>query len=317
MTTERQGKHEFWMELAQLYATRATCKRRKCAALFVKGNRLVCAGYNGAPSGQPHCLDVGCLLIDGHCKRCVHAEHAAIDYAASAGIAIKGCIVYISGGTPCLTCALSLVAVETTSIYVNASYPDPEALGLLSQAGIPVYEPCIISALKFDGFTGDEVPGWQRVARLSVQPTSNNSSYNTSLDRLSSEQVKALYQGEWEPDAALRMDNKRKTRENGAGTTKASQELTLGDAIEQSPKVRELLGQLDQSSLHPSIKYAALWVDSKRKAREYTEAKRKELTDTALLREAAKEETIKATRENKEYWEKVLADPQGHFDAAK
>lgn len=178
-TETRQDKHEFWMQMAQLYKTRATCKRRKCSALFVKDNRLVVAGYNSAPSGQKHCTEVGCLMVDGHCKRCNHAERAAIDYAANTGIKLDGAYGYISGGTPCITCAHGIIATRTRAIYVDSHYPDEHAIKLLSDCGIPIYEPCIVEALTLDGSATGGVPGWQRVkpktdlSAVSVNPDDN------------------------------------------------------------------------------------------------------------------------------------------------
>ena len=139
---QRPSPHAFWMQLAALYAQRATCLRRKCAALFVQGGRLVVAGYNGAPSGQPHCIDdgVGCLMVENHCARCLHAEYAAICFAAVKGIAIGSSTVYIHGGTPCRNCALGLIAVGVKEIYVDAKYPDDVALRLLDMAGVKVVE---------------------------------------------------------------------------------------------------------------------------------------------------------------------------------
>ena len=43
------------MQIANLVATRATCPRRSVGAVIVRDKRIVCTGYNGAPSGLPHC----------------------------------------------------------------------------------------------------------------------------------------------------------------------------------------------------------------------------------------------------------------------
>ena len=48
------------MNLAFIMAMRSTCSRRKVGAVLVTNNRIVSTGYNGAPSGRPHCIDGGC-----------------------------------------------------------------------------------------------------------------------------------------------------------------------------------------------------------------------------------------------------------------
>ena len=49
------------MEIASLVAKRSTCGRRKVGAILVRDKRVLATGYNGPPTGIPHCIDVGCL----------------------------------------------------------------------------------------------------------------------------------------------------------------------------------------------------------------------------------------------------------------
>ena len=49
------------MDITHLVAKRSTCIRRQVGAILVKDKRVLATGYNGAPSGIAHCLDVGCL----------------------------------------------------------------------------------------------------------------------------------------------------------------------------------------------------------------------------------------------------------------
>lgn len=69
--------HEFFMLHAHLAATRSTCdrgpalffdpERHGVGCVIVKDNRIIAGGYNGSPPGEPHCDDVGHLMVDGHC----------------------------------------------------------------------------------------------------------------------------------------------------------------------------------------------------------------------------------------------------------
>ncbi|HOP71584.1 MAG TPA: deaminase, partial [Bacillota bacterium] len=58
---ERPAWDEYFMEVAQVVSRRSTCLRRNVGAVIVKDKRILATGYNGAPSGLPHCIEVGCL----------------------------------------------------------------------------------------------------------------------------------------------------------------------------------------------------------------------------------------------------------------
>jgi dCMP deaminase len=81
---------EYFLELARTTATRATCSRRKHGAVIVKDRRIVATGYNGGPSGYPHCEDGGCPRAtsdaeQGHdYERCIaiHAEANALLFSS-------------------------------------------------------------------------------------------------------------------------------------------------------------------------------------------------------------------------------------------
>ncbi len=57
MTRTRPSWDNYFLELASVVATRATCLRRKYGAVIVKDHRVVSTGYNGAPSGRTDCLE--------------------------------------------------------------------------------------------------------------------------------------------------------------------------------------------------------------------------------------------------------------------
>jgi dCMP deaminase len=99
----------YFLKLADSVSERATCKRAKCGCVITKDNCFLSSGYNGAPPGIPHCTDHGydCIMIDGHCERCNHAEVNAVCLAAMNGISIKDSTAYITG-EPCHECLRTL-----------------------------------------------------------------------------------------------------------------------------------------------------------------------------------------------------------------
>jgi dCMP deaminase len=123
---------------ARLIATRSTCLRRKVGAVAVKNNRILATGYNGAPSGHAHCLNIGCLRQERNIPsgqrhelcRAVHAEQNVIIQAARFGMPLDGANLYCTT-QPCFICAKMLINCGIGKIYVAETYPDDLALEIL------------------------------------------------------------------------------------------------------------------------------------------------------------------------------------------
>jgi len=133
------------MELALVVSKRSTCLRQKVGAVIVKDKRILATGYNGAPSGMPHCLDVGCLreklgVPSGERQelcRGLHAEQNAIIQAAKFGISIEGSTIYTTH-CPCITCAKMIINAGIRKVVYGRDYADKRGLELLREAGIEV-----------------------------------------------------------------------------------------------------------------------------------------------------------------------------------
>jgi dCMP deaminase len=131
------------MKIAYLVATRSTCIRRKVGAVIVKDKRILSTGYNGAPSGLLHCLDIGCLrdkmnIPSGERQelcRGLHAEQNAIIQGAMYGVSLMGSTIYVTN-QPCITCAKMLIQAGIVKIIYQGDYPDTFALELLKEAKV-------------------------------------------------------------------------------------------------------------------------------------------------------------------------------------
>ena len=134
----------YFMDITCLVAERSTCLRRKVGAIAVKDKRILATGYNGAPAGVPHCLDVGCLreqlgIPSGQRHeicRGLHAEQNVIIQAAVHGISLKGAEIYCTH-QPCLICTKMLINCGITKVYFLEPYPDELAATMIKEAGIP------------------------------------------------------------------------------------------------------------------------------------------------------------------------------------
>lgn len=132
----RMSFDEYFMRLALLASERATCQRLKVGAVLVKEKQVIATGYNGSASGEVHCIDVGCLMRDGHCIRTIHAEQNALLQSAKHGVSVKGATLYVTH-FPCLHCTKSIVTAGIIEIaYLNDYRNDEYALHLIKQAGI-------------------------------------------------------------------------------------------------------------------------------------------------------------------------------------
>ena len=132
---ERISRDEVLIRTAELFALRSTCNKPNGAVIAREG-RIISTGYNGAPAGLPHCLDVGCQEgPDGACLRTVHAELNAIVMAAKFGISVEGATLYCTS-SPCPVCAKAIINAGIEKVLYRNEYRLPEGLGLLRTAGV-------------------------------------------------------------------------------------------------------------------------------------------------------------------------------------
>ena len=143
--TKRPSWDEYFMGIARLAATRSTCLRRQVGAVIVKDKRILTTGYNGAPAGLPHCLDIGCLRDElkipsgerHELCRATHAEQNAIVQAAALGVSIKDSVMY-STTQPCILCTKLIINAGIKKIMIENSYPDKMSEEMLKQAGVEI-----------------------------------------------------------------------------------------------------------------------------------------------------------------------------------
>ena len=102
----RISRKDLMLTISRALGQRGTCPRARVGCVIEKDGRILSTGYNGSLSGEPHCDDIGCLMVDGHCKRTNHAEANAIAFAARHGIILDGAVLYTTGwaGGSCPTC---------------------------------------------------------------------------------------------------------------------------------------------------------------------------------------------------------------------
>ncbi|MCA9772659.1 MAG: cytidine/deoxycytidylate deaminase family protein [Myxococcales bacterium] len=126
----RKSWDAYFLDITRAVATRSTCPRAAVGAIIVKDRNILATGYNGAPSGQPHCAEVGCLIFKSenpfgeteiNCYRTIHAEMNALIQAAKHGARIEGADFYVTH-SPCYHCLKSILNAGVRRVYYAKPY---------------------------------------------------------------------------------------------------------------------------------------------------------------------------------------------------
>ena len=118
----RPSREVLFMDTAELWAKRGTCMRACVGAVVVYDHRPISIGYNGAPSGAPHCAGNKCPLSEHKtCIRAVHAEINALEFAHSLGAPMQECDLYTTHA-PCGNCAEAINRYRIRRVYYRHPY---------------------------------------------------------------------------------------------------------------------------------------------------------------------------------------------------
>lgn len=144
----RPSWDEYFMQIAQAVAQRATCDRGRSGCVIAKDKQILVTGYVGSPKGLPHCDEIGHQMKtttheDGHqtqhCVRTTHAEQNAIVQAAKLGVSIDGSTLYCKM-TPCSVCAKMIINAGVERVVCEKQYhAGKESEVMFRQVGIALY----------------------------------------------------------------------------------------------------------------------------------------------------------------------------------
>lgn len=114
------------MAMAHVVACRSTCLRLNVGAVAVVNRSIVAYGYNGSPTGEPHC---GCDLSKP-CTRAVHAEINVIHKLSTQPFDL-----YVTH-SPCENCFDALLDAGVERIFFAEYYR--QSMHLIQDI-VPVY----------------------------------------------------------------------------------------------------------------------------------------------------------------------------------
>jgi dCMP deaminase len=132
---ERPDWDTYFMYLAKLVASRATCDRKHVGAVIVRDRIVLSTGYNGSIRGLQHCDEIGHLMQNDHCIRTVHAEANAIIQAARVGTSIDGAGIYTSA-SPCFECFKLIANAGIRRVVYGEFYREETIFGLSAKLNI-------------------------------------------------------------------------------------------------------------------------------------------------------------------------------------
>ena len=135
MSKHRVSWKDYFMNIAREVATRSTCDRKHVGAVIVREKTILSTGYNGSIKGLPHCNEIGCEMVDGHCVRTTHAEANAIVQAAKNGIQINQSEIYVTA-SPCYDCFKLIANAGIKIIYYDEFYRDKRIIEKSKEIGI-------------------------------------------------------------------------------------------------------------------------------------------------------------------------------------
>lgn len=131
----RRDKTNYYLDIAETVASRATCLRRKYGAIIVKDDQIIATGYNGAPRGIPNCCDLGqCTREKNNIPhgeryeqcRAIHAEMNAIISASRTDMLGQTLYLvglengnYVEDATPCLMCTRAIVNAGLHQVIIR------------------------------------------------------------------------------------------------------------------------------------------------------------------------------------------------------
>jgi dCMP deaminase len=132
---ERVPWDQYFMNIAQVVASRSTCPRKFVGSVIVRDRTILSTGYNGSIRGMPHCTEAGHMMENDHCVATIHAEANAIIQSAKNGVMIDGATIYVTA-SPCWNCFKQLANAGIVRIVYGEFYRDDRIFEVARQIGI-------------------------------------------------------------------------------------------------------------------------------------------------------------------------------------
>lgn len=136
---------DYCLKIAAVVGERSTCRRHHMGAIAVRDKHILSTGYNGAATGLPDCLELGCLRDElaipsgerAEICRAIHAEQNVIIQAALHGVSLEGATIYCTH-SPCVLCAKMLTNSRIARFVSFSVYKDDSFREMFAASGIEI-----------------------------------------------------------------------------------------------------------------------------------------------------------------------------------
>jgi dCMP deaminase len=123
----------YWLRIATTIGYASSC-RVGIGTVLIKNRKIVGTGFVGSISGDNHCSDVGCLMVENYgiqgssssgksCIRTIHSELNAILHSKERGDT-DGWLECYTTYQPCLSCLKALLTIGVRKIVFEKPYKD-------------------------------------------------------------------------------------------------------------------------------------------------------------------------------------------------
>lgn len=144
MDNRRLKRLEIGLRVAEAYASLSTCPRRQVGCLISDSSgRPLSVGYNGVPSGRPHCTTAtpcpGAGLPSGQGLDLCEALHAEQNAILQLRDPERAAVAFVTT-FPCNSCMKLLLGTQIRLIVFRSSYPHTEGLEWWTRTGREVIQ---------------------------------------------------------------------------------------------------------------------------------------------------------------------------------
>lgn len=140
----RQSKNQYFLQIAVIVSSRATCPRRSVGCVIVnKHGHIKATGFNGVPKNFEHCTDKPCGGQNNKSSESLNscmATHAEQNALLQCDNVMDIDTIYCTT-SPCITCAKLIANTSCKKVIYSDIYRDTSGIDMLKKLNIEtIYE---------------------------------------------------------------------------------------------------------------------------------------------------------------------------------